>query len=159
MQLLSLYCSITTQWWLDKILTPSSSAVVDCGPPTLLNGTFTLVSGSTTFNSMARYECSAGFKLIGSDTSTCTEDGEWEGSSSRFCRGVWLLAVIHTHCVRPTTGSIIPNQTAALNSNAEQSRGSHSVVWRWTSDHLLSNVHASIQSAFNSLCMWIDYAP
>ena len=46
----------------------------------LSDGTYTLVNSSTTYNSMATYECSIGFELVGSDKRTCQTNGQWSGS-------------------------------------------------------------------------------
>jgi len=71
-------------------LSPSSPPllVVDCGGLTdPLNGQVAL--NSTTFQSVAAYECDSGFNLEGDMERTCQASGEWSGTAptcNRMCQ-------------------------------------------------------------------------
>ncbi|XP_065290015.1 sushi, von Willebrand factor type A, EGF and pentraxin domain-containing protein 1-like [Dermacentor albipictus] len=52
---------------------------VDCGPPPPLEHGQAVESESTKFQSVAKYSCRAGFRLLGSGQRTCTANGTWNG--------------------------------------------------------------------------------
>ena len=60
----------------------SSCEPVDCGqPPAITNGN--VLAPNSTYQSMARYECSEGFQITGSTLMECRHDGVWEGEIPR----------------------------------------------------------------------------
>ena len=64
---------------------PVLSAAVEC--PVLtdpLNGSVFFTT--TTFNSVATYECDDGFILSGSEQRTCLETGQWSGEDPTCVR-------------------------------------------------------------------------
>ena len=45
---------------------------------------------STQFGSVAFYSCNEGFRLVGAETQTCQDNGEWSGTAPT-CQGVHLV--------------------------------------------------------------------
>ena len=78
----STFSSVAGHLWLDQLTTPPLSfAVVDCGSPTSTpDGTVSLINSTTTFNSLARYDCRPGFQEVGSAKRICKATGQWSGS-------------------------------------------------------------------------------
>ena len=71
--------------------------VVDCGTlETITNGNV-LVNGGTTFNSIAMYNCSSGYHLVGMVNRVCQSSGQWNGSAPRCDRNCEFLLVTFIH--------------------------------------------------------------
>ncbi|XP_069623111.1 sushi domain-containing protein 1 [Ranitomeya imitator] len=54
---------------------------VDCGQPPALPNTEMILSGATTFGGQVTYTCIFGFLEEGHNTSVCTSNGTWKGTS------------------------------------------------------------------------------
>ncbi|WAR09791.1 CSMD1-like protein [Mya arenaria] len=81
---------------------------VNCGSPgTPQNGSFVLLNGATTYESLVQYSCNSGFNLSGSETRECLADGSWSGLLP-VCNIVYCNAPIE-----PQNGSVTtPGGTA-----------------------------------------------
>ena len=56
--------------------------MIDCGHPgTPKNGRIDI--GSTLLDDIVRYDCVTGYRLVGPDTRTCQNNGEWSGEDPR----------------------------------------------------------------------------
>ena len=74
MKLTSLYCIII--------------AAVNCGsPPVPINGSVSITSLQTTFQSIAIYSCDLGFMLVGENRRICEAQGAWSGQTPT-CTGM-----------------------------------------------------------------------
>ncbi|KAK8742165.1 hypothetical protein OTU49_002153 [Cherax quadricarinatus] len=59
---------------------PPTCRYLECGPPApIRNGTYTLVNGTRYYLSIVRYECKAGFVIIGRPDLICDIDERWNG--------------------------------------------------------------------------------
>ncbi|GAU99333.1 hypothetical protein RvY_10353-2 [Ramazzottius varieornatus] len=57
---------------------------IDCGMPELLpNGTFSLLSGGTTYNKTVLYGCESNFALVGDQQRVCTLAAVWSGNTPK----------------------------------------------------------------------------
>ena len=64
---------------------------MDCGTlSNPLNGQVSHTAG-TTFGQTATYSCNTGYNLVGDNTRTCQDTGEWSGSEPT-CQGVLLFS-------------------------------------------------------------------
>ena len=61
------------------ILTCNIRIVVNCGLPTIENGTV-IADGGTDFGAQIEYQCDPGYMLVGDSPQTCEEDGSWSSS-------------------------------------------------------------------------------
>lgn len=67
---------------------PSFCLVIECGrAQTILKGEVTYVNSTSYLNSQIMYSCSTGYKLIGTKTRTCNDDGRWSGTTPK-CEGI-----------------------------------------------------------------------
>ena len=61
------------------------------------NGLVTI--NGRTFGSIATYQCDEGFILVGSETRTCQQDGEWSDSQptceGQLSRNFWHVCIEH----------------------------------------------------------------
>ena len=66
--------------------------MVDCGELSLTNGRvfYSYYYGTAT------YSCNAGYDLIGTNTRTCLESGDWSGSVPT-CSGKFLLSFCYCY--------------------------------------------------------------
>ena len=73
-------------------------AVVDCGPlESITNGNVQVIGG-TTFNSIAMYNCSSGYHVVGMASRVCQSSGQWSGSTPRCdrnCEFLLIAFIIH----------------------------------------------------------------
>ena len=78
---LSIFCFIddTAMERVENVLFHLCYTVVDCGELSLTNGKVSY-RHSTAYSSVATYSCNAGYDLIGTNTRTCLESGDWSGS-------------------------------------------------------------------------------
>lgn len=59
-----------------------NNKVVDCNkPPALAFGKVMLLNGTTTFESVARYQCQPDYKMIGDSYRRCLANGLWSGQT------------------------------------------------------------------------------
>ncbi|XP_026500881.2 sushi, von Willebrand factor type A, EGF and pentraxin domain-containing protein 1 [Vanessa tameamea] len=58
--------------------TPPSCKYVDCGTPAQVHkGSFVLLNGTTTYGSVAQFNCESDYWLAGAEVLTCNRDGKW----------------------------------------------------------------------------------
>lgn len=58
--------------------TPPSCKYVDCGTPAQVHkGSFVLLNGTTTYGSVAQFNCEPDYWLTGVEVLTCNRDGKW----------------------------------------------------------------------------------
>jgi len=78
-------CEVGGVWSFE---TEAQCKFVDCGEPAqIANGEMKLPSNTTHFGSAVIYECSSGYKLVGTSRRLCLENGTWSGYDPH-CRGM-----------------------------------------------------------------------
>ncbi|XP_003387839.1 PREDICTED: sushi, von Willebrand factor type A, EGF and pentraxin domain-containing protein 1-like isoform X2 [Amphimedon queenslandica] len=77
-------CKQTGHWYpgLPKCVRGSSSGSKLCKHPGMLDNGFVLVS-STHVNSVIKYKCNEGYRLVGNNYRVCRPSGEWSGNEPR----------------------------------------------------------------------------
>lgn len=74
------------------------SLEVNCSEPRLLPHTLLVWNGSSTFGSVAQYECEAGYRSVSPvSVSVCGSDSQWS-AVQLHCEGTHTLSHTHTHC-------------------------------------------------------------
>ncbi len=68
-------------------------SAVDCGDLSAPDNGFIAIN-STTFTSTASYSCATGHELVGNDTRTCVESGNWSGNQPQ-CGGDYRSVNLH----------------------------------------------------------------
>ncbi|XP_077500331.1 sushi, von Willebrand factor type A, EGF and pentraxin domain-containing protein 1-like isoform X2 [Amblyomma americanum] len=91
-----------------RLWTPAvpSCAPVDCGPPPPLEDGQAVEVGGTTYQSVAKYACRTGFRLLGSGQQTCAPNGTWTGD------------IISCDVISCPTPEDVPHATAAYASTS-----------------------------------------
>ena len=63
-------------------------SAVDCGLlPDPVNGMVSVGGGGTTLGSLADYTCNPSYRLVGTDSRQCQENGTWSGEAPT-CEGM-----------------------------------------------------------------------